>query len=506
MKKARPGADLDALRTAIGRTLRHPHGRPGFREALTQKRALLDMVPFGMKRMVHRTPVLTLPESAFLSYVRGKGNENAVTLIVNGKPVILMRAGADPRVLAEEGIHVLQYHDPDFRDRIAGLEEGRMVRWDELSVDQQIAAYRDKIDVEIDGQERLIARLERRAAGSLFPSARTQAMQELEIAYGTLERLKKSRVRADSIGPDAMDEIALGLTPRPSWLKRPARMFSMTDNDVDNADNVLVKKHLPAARTPIRKQYFRLAKLDMPPEDKTRLLGLLRMLKGAMPLAELEDRLKMVDIPHPADAPDHLKNLNPDQIFDAVHDHLLKTRVSGDDEVFGNDALQARVNAIWVRLRKQSLVPKGSPDRQLVKDTLDALSTESPHAGASNPQLETAKRVLLLALDKQNSRQAILETLKLAASVLDMSSPTEPHDMPQIKATILEGLATNTKHVESVGSKITHAEFYKGVRRMIDSGVHEAPAGRPSAGVPSFTCGHCTRVLPKTSSPSLPTM
>ena len=477
VKKARPGADLDGLRQAIGKTMRHPHGRPGFREALTQKRALLDMVPFGMKRMVHRTPVLTLPESAFLSYVRGKGNENAVTLIVNGKPVILMRAGADPRVLAEEGIHVLQYHDPDFRDRIAGLEEGRMARWDELSVDQQIAAYRDKIDVEIDGQERLIARLERRAAGSLFPSARTQAMQELEIAYGTLERLKKSRVRAESIGPDTMDEIALGLAPRPSWLKRPARMFSLTANDANDADEALVKRHLPAARTPIRDQFFRLAKAGMSAEDKTRLLGLLRMLKGAMPLAELEQRLKLVGIPHPADAPPHLQGLRPDQIVDAIHDDLLLTSASDDT------ALAQRAKKIRRNLQPGGLIRKGTDTEKLVTATLKRLTSDEPGTAARNPQLETSKRVLLLALENQRSRLDILETLKLAASVLNSPFATDPITSlvgkPHIQATILEGLATNTKHVESVGSKVTHAEFFKGVRRMIESGVHDlSQAGR----------------------------
>ncbi|MEM6846497.1 MAG: hypothetical protein AAF580_00275 [Pseudomonadota bacterium] len=235
VKALRPGADLVTLRLAIKATLSLRHGRPGFREAITQKRALLDLVPWGMKRMVLRTPILTVPEGAFLSYVRGKGNENAVTLIVNGEPVVLLRAGANVRALAEEGVHVLQYHDPDWRERISFLDERNLARWGTLSVEAQVEAVRLKMAAEVNAHERMIAKLDRRAALARSPATRRQARLDIEAAEMALANLRSRLARADAVTPDAMLAMAADPSLRPAWLDQPARLFSKGDQ-VSNGD------------------------------------------------------------------------------------------------------------------------------------------------------------------------------------------------------------------------------------------------------------------------------
>ncbi|WP_138469262.1 hypothetical protein [Poseidonocella sp. HB161398] len=281
IRATRPGADLAGLRAAIDATQRTPHGRPGFREALAQKRAMLSMIPWGLKREVLKTPVLTLPESAFLAYVRGSGNENAVTLVVNGEPVILMRQGGDLRALAEEGIHALQVKDPEFRDRAAALEEAQLARWDDLPLDRKIETYRHKMDIEIDAQRRIIARLDRQAALSRWPKARERARIQLAAAEQALASLQTRRGRADAVPEADLRRMLAGEIAPPAWLAQPARLF--------NKD--FQPPELHKATEGVSRALRDLGNAT-PEGQRGALSRLVEFMHGALPQADLEAALK----------------------------------------------------------------------------------------------------------------------------------------------------------------------------------------------------------------------
>lgn len=460
----RAGTDRAALAEAIRATMATRHGRPGFREALTQKRAFLDMIPFGMKRIVHRTPVITLPEGSFLAYVRGKGNEHAVTLIVNGEPVVLMRQGADPKVLAEEGLHVLQYRDPRFRERIESLGEQKMARWDDLDLDTKVRAYRTKLEVEIDGQERMIAKLRARAESGFFAATRAQAREQLAAAETTLSRLVKRRGEAAALSPDEIEKMAAGLLDPPGWLRQPARMFSKSP-----PDDALFNKLHPTAEAPLRQMLHQLP--DMDDASRKQLVLALRTLKGAVPVEELVTflgrfRKQPPHVPDPA-----LAGISPDQIATTLLNHFLTV---GETSQPGTIAAQ---------LRDRLLAKPGLSDenRKLIATTLERLSRSEP-GDSAHPELELAKRKMILALSRMPisaKNPDILERFNNAAFVLGIS----PHPLlsklsgkPEIQATILEGLATNRStlkagHQEPVPQKV----FFKAVMNVIDAGITDMP-------------------------------
>ncbi|WP_134498139.1 hypothetical protein [Microvirga pakistanensis] len=428
----RPGIDRQALLAAIRATMATRHGRPGFREALTQKRALLDMIPFGMKRVVYRTPVITLPEDSFLAYVRGKGNEHAVTLIVNGNPVILMRQGSNPKVLTEEGLHVLQYRDPRFRERVATLGEEHMARWDDLDLDTQVRAYRAKIDVEIDGQQRMIGKLRARANNAFFEDMRNQALKQLQAAEETLTRLITRRGEANALTPAELDAIAAGIVDPPGWLRQPARMFSKSAADQD-----LFEEIEAAARTPLRDAFRALTSRvpEMSKGNRRQLVQTIHALAEVVPADELVRYLGRIRSGQPLTGDEDLAKIPPERIAVTVRNHFLAV---GDPSQAGSIARRVldRVTA------KRGLEDK---DLKLVRATLKRLTRAEP--GDLHPELEFAKRALVLALHRlpdNTPDAAVMDRFRSAAKVLGISPTRQLKGLankPEIQAAILEALA-----------------------------------------------------------------
>lgn len=451
----RPGTDRTALAAAIRATMANRHGRPGFREALSQKRALLDMIPFGMKRNVYRTPVITLPEESFLAYVRGKGNENAVTLIVNGEPVILMRQGADVKVLAEEGLHVLQYRDPHFRDRIGGLGEERMAQWDDLDLDTQVRAYRAKLDVEIDGQQRMIARLRRREDSAFFAQTRRQAREQRAVAEETLARLTARRGEAAALSPAQMEAMAAGLVDPPRWLRQPARMFSKSAAELESFDEI----H-DAHRQPVKSAFLALAaRADMSRGARRQLVLTIHALADVAPIDEMVAFLGRIRSAQPAPGDEALAKLPADRIAVTIRNHFLNVGDPSRTDSIANKVLE-RMSA------KRGL---GDNDLKIVRATLKRLS--QTEAGGAHADLEFAKRALILGLHRLPPNEpddAVMDRFRSAAKVLGTSRTRQMKGLenrPDLQATILEALAGTRPHSR-------HEAYFKTVAELLDASAH----------------------------------
>jgi len=508
VQQRRPDVDIGALKIALLKTMATPYGRPGFRQALQQKRAFLDMIPLSLRHVILKTPILVMPENAFLSYVRGSGSENAVTLIVNGEPVVLMREGANHRSLVEEGIHVMQIRDPNYHDKTASLDETRMARWHEMSLEEQVAAYRNKIDVEIDGHETLIHNLERRAKRAWWPRSKKQAEMELAQARYSLVKLQDQSAKAETYDASLDTDFESSSKNRPTWLERPARLFS-------DDDNQLIVRHLPKARMPVRTAYFKLVKhfKGMSKSERRRLLNTLRIMKGAVGIDQVVESMEHLMRRSPDD-------LSADKVTDAVQEYFLTLRYPQKPSSFSDriknknftlDDLPDELRIAWEQHIKTSNAnsetssdikdesTKQTPEdltlRQIetkeltldefvnhfIKSTLDQLQLSDSANAGTNPDFMIAKRAAFLALEnsaKNRGNKHILEQVKMIAITLGVPPLNdvlpELNGKPSVQAHILESLATNNYMLKN-STPPPHKTYFDAVKKLIAAGATDLP-------------------------------
>jgi len=198
--------------------------RPSAAEQQRMQRELLAAVPEAQRHQVQDTPILIMADADFEAYTRS-ARGNAVTLMLNGRAVVILREGASPHALREEGIHVLQSQDPRWAAHFGALQETHLRHWDDLPLEQQMALYRNKLELEIDAQDRMIDGLgdQLRRAGDADEMARLRA--QLELAQATQRNLTNRLSEVDSISPMQRHLIDAGLLARPQWLDQPARLF-----------------------------------------------------------------------------------------------------------------------------------------------------------------------------------------------------------------------------------------------------------------------------------------
>ena len=191
---------------------------------------LLAMVPPDQRHLLNDVPILMMSDAEFRFYAQSESG-NAVTVILGGKPVVIMRQGADPTVLREEGIHALQAQDPRWAKHIGSLEEGHLQRWEDLPVDVQVALYRNKLDLEIDAHDRMVEQLGERLRLSDDPAEQNQLRLELELAQRTLHNLENRLMEVNQLSPLVRMQIQAGILPRPQYLEQPARLFNKAEKD-----------------------------------------------------------------------------------------------------------------------------------------------------------------------------------------------------------------------------------------------------------------------------------
>lgn len=230
-RKANPDVDLRQLSDAIDQAVAtQPIARISEAETAELRKHLVSGVPEDQRALIQNTPIMVLSDAEFIAMTRSNKGQ-AVTMIIDGRPVIVMREGANPRALREEGIHALQAHDPQWAKHIGSLDEQHLANWDDLPLEQQIILYRNKVALELDAQQRMIASIEADITNAKSPQEKAALQHQLEqtqLAHANLSR------RMGEVGNmDAMDlaNIKAGFTERPQWLDQPARLFQKVDED-----------------------------------------------------------------------------------------------------------------------------------------------------------------------------------------------------------------------------------------------------------------------------------
>ncbi len=190
---------------------------------------LLAGVPPRQRGQFNDVTIEVMSDADFKAFTKSD-SANAVTLIDGGQPRVIMRDGAPPGVLREEGIHLQQIADPDLGRLARRLDEGRLRDWDSLSLGEQLELYSIKVELEIDAQIKLIDGLEvdiRRGG----PGVDIDALQsQRRRAQDSLTNLRRRADEVASLGP--MDRIAMsrGLRDPPPYLDQPARLFNKADD------------------------------------------------------------------------------------------------------------------------------------------------------------------------------------------------------------------------------------------------------------------------------------
>ncbi len=311
-----PDLDLDTFHRAIDEAVQQGAPiRPTDDESAQMRREMLAAVPAEQRAQLADVPILVMRPGDFEAFTRSASG-NAVTLILHGEPVIVMREGANPRVLREEGIHALQSKDPRWAERLGALSEGDLQRWDELPLTQQMALYRNKIDIEIDAHDRMIEGLAEQLRRSDDPAEQAQLRSELALAQATMSNLQRRHAEVAAIGPMQRLQIEAGLLARPQWLDQPARLFSKekpaTGPPVQKTREELLeemlggispkgseaRKHRKRINEIDLDQLNRLASLDLSPQQMRTVLGSHDTAEG---VAGMIDQLNKVAAVLPAE-------------------------------------------------------------------------------------------------------------------------------------------------------------------------------------------------------------
>jgi len=192
------------------------------------RREMLAGIPAARRGEFADTPIRVIPPADFIR-ITGSEKGRAVTVIIDGKPHIVMRADADPKVLREEGIHALQSKDPGWKKKVAQLDESKLKDWDKLSLDEQLSLYRTKVEVEIDAQKRLAEGLRGELKRARAPEVVEDLRQRIADAEASLAALTNRLSDVEGLPPDRVDAMRRGEAPKPQYLEQAARLFSKVE-------------------------------------------------------------------------------------------------------------------------------------------------------------------------------------------------------------------------------------------------------------------------------------
>jgi hypothetical protein len=149
----------------------------------------------------------------------GARRGDAVVLIENGQPQIVMRQGASASALREELTHLAQWKtDPMMRQRMANLSEDRLANWKQVSSAEKLELHLDKLEVEADAQRRIIDQLAERAEED--PEAATRVLDTEETLFELSQRIDELRAVR---GQPHLDAKALGIEEAPRLFAKGAQ-------------------------------------------------------------------------------------------------------------------------------------------------------------------------------------------------------------------------------------------------------------------------------------------
>lgn len=193
---------------------------------------LMDAIPAAQRGQFADVPIEIMSDADFQKFTRSAKGQ-AVVIFEDGKPRVILREGADPSALREEGIHLLQSKDPKFAKKIAELDEARLVNWKELDLDEQLRLYQTKLEIELDAQQRLLKNLDDQLAEIDDPALRKSLEARRAAAAKNFENLQNRMDEVTNLSPAERLKIANKEIDPPQYLDQKPRLFAKDAGDVD---------------------------------------------------------------------------------------------------------------------------------------------------------------------------------------------------------------------------------------------------------------------------------
>lgn len=196
---------------------------------------MLQHVPEGQKTQFATTPIEMMSDQDFKRLTGSRKKGEAVVIMKDGKPSIIVRQGASPTALRREAAHLLQAVDDlgakqpgrlegkDLRAKLKSVSEENLADWHNKDVRERFKRYGDKLDVEIDAAHRDLEMLK---AAKRKANPDPSIADELAEVEAVLEGLAKRRTEIANIGPLRRTLMAWGGTFfAPKYLDHPPRLF-----------------------------------------------------------------------------------------------------------------------------------------------------------------------------------------------------------------------------------------------------------------------------------------
>ena len=203
-------------------------GAEAVREARREMmRHFLEGIPPAERGKFTGTPIVVLSDADFVARTGSESRGRAATLIVDGEPVVVVREGAPPSVLREEGMHARQIRDALNAERVARLDERSLAEWASTSLEDRVAAWHAKLDLELEVQSRLVTDLDAELSRPGLSAERAAALADrLNDAESALEVLTDRRAILNDLDPGAFDRMRAGTLDPPHFLAEEPRLFN----------------------------------------------------------------------------------------------------------------------------------------------------------------------------------------------------------------------------------------------------------------------------------------
>lgn len=201
-----------------------------FRQELQE--SVLKGVPEDLHAAVKANKVsVEVWDNARFNALSKDAEAEAALIVEDGVPKIVLREGASPAVLREEGVHLAQLLEKDTAKIVRSLDEVHLANWEKLSFSEQLALYKNKVTLELDAQKRVIAGLERDILQADSAAARAAMEKELGAARRHLDNLADRFVEIERM--PLVDKIRYSQhgAARPTYLDKEPRLFSKTPGE-----------------------------------------------------------------------------------------------------------------------------------------------------------------------------------------------------------------------------------------------------------------------------------
>ncbi len=189
------------------------------------RRELLADIPPSERGAFAGVPIEVMSDAEFQKFTKSAKGE-AVVIFEDGKPRVILREGADASALREEGVHLLQSKDPKLAAKFAELDEARLANWKNLDLEEQMRLYGTKLDIEIDGQQRLLKSIDEQLATAEDAAMREALQARRAAAHETLENLKNRVDEIGALSPLQRMKMASGELKPPQYLDQEPRLFA----------------------------------------------------------------------------------------------------------------------------------------------------------------------------------------------------------------------------------------------------------------------------------------